>query len=123
MAVGTTTALLGGATLAAGLANSALGGGDTQDVISQQQLAEDRQRQQEALAAQQRFAQEVAAQRGLERLGDVYQGLGAIGQGSGPDIAGAQLAQVTGQNVANQHVKLPSKVELSSNKHQDRLKP
>lgn len=102
MAIGTTAAILGGTALAGGVANALTGGGRTQTMYTPDDLARLRLQEQDAIAQQQAFADAVAAQSGLGRMGDVYGALGQVGTGEGPDIAGAQLAQVTGQNVANQ---------------------
>lgn len=55
-----------------------------------------------AIEQQQAFADAVAGQGGLQRLGDVYQRMGQLGQdiGTGPDVAGAKLALETQQNRA-----------------------
>jgi hypothetical protein len=55
-----------------------------------------------AIEQQQAFADAIAAQGGLQKLGDVYSGMGTLGQGigAGPDVAGARLALETQQNQA-----------------------
>lgn len=104
MAIGTTAAILGGI----GAATSGIGAiaeatkSGPQAAYSPEELARLRQQEQAALAQQEQFAQALAAQGGVNKLGDVYGALGQVGMGPAPDIAGAQLAQATGQNVANQ---------------------
>lgn len=104
MAIGTAAALIGGAgALASGIGSIAQATKSGPGApISQEELQQRLAAENQAIAQQEQFAQAVAAQRGISRLGEVYSGLGQIGQGPGPDIAGAQLAQATGQNIASQ---------------------
>jgi hypothetical protein len=57
---------------------------------------------QSALQQQQAFLQAVQAQNGLQNQSNVYNQLQGVASGTGPNPAQAQLAQATGQNVANQ---------------------
>lgn len=56
----------------------------------------------DAIAKQQAFANAVNAQNGLGNQSSVFNQLQGVANGTGPNPAAAQLAQSTGQNVANQ---------------------
>lgn len=57
---------------------------------------------QQGINQQQSFLQALQAQNGIQNQSDVYNQLGQIAQGQGPNPAQAMLANSTGANIANQ---------------------
>jgi hypothetical protein len=57
---------------------------------------------QTGLGAQQNFLNALQAQNGIQNQNDIYNQMGAMGRGEGPNPAQAMLNQQTGNNVSNQ---------------------
>lgn len=69
---------------------------------SPQQVTNSLNQNQDALAQQQALLQALQQQNGIQNQSNVYGQLQGVVNGTGPNPAQAQLAQATGQNVANQ---------------------
>lgn len=99
-----TTAVIGGVGAAASAAGAVKGlvDGGPDSPYTPEQLAAQQAMLNQAQSEQSQLINQLGAQEGLDKLQAAYEGIGQIGQGPGADIAGAQLNQVTGQNIASQ---------------------
>jgi hypothetical protein len=109
--------------LAGGIAGgSGIGKANITNPTDPNQIAQAYKDQQQALANQQALMQTLQAQGGIQNQTNVFQQqqalanqLGQIGAGQGPNPAQAQLAQATGQNVANQAALMAGQRGTSAN--------
>lgn len=98
-----------GTAIAGSVASKALsddGGGPqaapTQSFVTPEQANAAYFNSKSAVGSQQRLLQALQAQNGIQNQSDVYNQLGQVAQGQGPNPALAQLNNATGANVANQ---------------------
>lgn len=110
--IGTAIGAIGG-----GLAGL-FGGGDSAAPVSPvtpEMIAAANGQVNSTAAQQQAFLQAIAAQGGLQNQSNVYNQLGGIVNGTGPNPAQAALAQATSQNVANQAALMAGQRGASTN--------
>lgn len=70
---------------------------------------------QQGAAGQQKFLEALASQGGVQNQQSVFNQLQGIANGTGPNLAGAQLANTTGANVANQAALMAGQRGASAN--------
>lgn len=113
--MGSIGGLLGFSGGAAGTGFSAPQGAAITDPTSSQQLGTAYNGSQNALSQQQSLLNAIQGQNGLANQSQVYNQLQGVVNGTGPNPAQAQLAQSTGQNVANQAALMAGQRGTSAN--------
>lgn len=83
--------------------------------VSKEQTDQAYKNTQDALAQQLQFAQALQGQNGIGNQSNVFNQLGDVAKGQGPNPAQAMLTNATGQNIANQTAMMAGQRGSSSN--------